>query len=68
MRPYERAPYCRKVRYRDRVGALTALAKLERQDKPDHTEQRPYRCPTCRGWHLTSLPQVDWTRQKGGQS
>lgn len=45
---------CRKVRYRDRISAQLALATLQRQDKHDHTERRAYRCPRCRGWHLTS--------------
>lgn len=46
-----------KVRYRDEVAAGLALATLQRQDKDGHTEQRAYRCPACRGWHLTSKPK-----------
>lgn len=45
---------CEKVRYRDRVAALLALAKIYQQDKAGHTERRAYRCPKCKGWHLTS--------------
>lgn len=45
---------CTKVRYRDRLAALMALAKLQHQDKAGHTERRLYRCLHCRGWHLTS--------------
>ena len=44
----------RKVVYRDRAAALSALAKIERQDKEGHAEHRVYRCPHCRKWHLTS--------------
>ncbi len=43
-----------KLRYRDRVSALIASADLERDDDPKHPELRPYLCPVCRGWHLTS--------------
>lgn len=42
------------MRYYDKLDALIALAKLRRQDKPGHTECRAYRCPKCKGWHLTS--------------
>lgn len=49
---------CSKVRYRDRIAALLALAKLEHDDKPGHDERRAYRCPKCRGWHLTSQERV----------
>jgi hypothetical protein len=44
------------VRYRDRVGALFAMAGAQRKDgsKREKIEQRVYRCPHCRGWHLTS--------------
>ena len=45
---------CFKVRYRDRVAAALALAKIQRQGKSGHTERRAYRCPNCKGWHLTS--------------
>lgn len=47
---------CRKLRYRDRIAAQLALAQVIRQDKPHRqkTEARAYRCPSCRGWHLTS--------------
>lgn len=47
---------CQKIRYRTRIDAMISLATLRHQDKPDHTEQRCYRCPRCRGWHLTSSP------------
>lgn len=43
-----------KVRYRDRIAALVSLAVLRRQDNAGHAETRAYRCPICRGWHLTS--------------
>jgi hypothetical protein len=50
---------CSKYRYRDRIGALMALATVQRQDKSGRAklEQRAYRCPTCGGWHLTSQAQ-----------
>lgn len=40
-----------KIRYRDRLGAQIALAGTRRKDR---SEARAYRCPDCRGWHLTS--------------
>lgn len=40
--------------YRDKVAALMALAKLQRQDKPGHSERRAYCCHLCHKWHLTS--------------
>lgn len=47
---------CGKHRYRDRVAALLALAKIRAADssRRPKTEQRAYRCPDCGGWHLTS--------------
>lgn len=45
---------CWKVRYRDAISAKLALATLQLKDKAGHTERRAYRCPKCKGWHLTS--------------
>lgn len=46
---------CAKIRYRDHIAAKLALASLAHKDKQrEKTERRAYRCPTCRGWHLTS--------------
>lgn len=47
---------CTKIRYRTRVDALIALSRLQRKDSTRRAklEQRAYRCPNCRGWHLTS--------------
>lgn len=46
---------CRKVKYRDMIAAKLQLAKIQWKDKshrPD-LEQRAYKCPHCRGYHLT---------------
>lgn len=43
-----------KRRFRDRVAALLALAEIARADGERREEVRAYRCPECRGWHLTS--------------
>lgn len=50
---------CGKVRYRDRVAALMVLARIVAVDSPRRAkqEQRPYPCPLCHGWHLTSQPR-----------
>lgn len=47
---------CGKVRYRDRIAAQLALATIGRVDssRRPKSERRPYRCPLCKGWHLTS--------------
>lgn len=47
---------CTKVRYRDRIAALLALAKVRQQDKSHRAkiEARAYFCADCRAWHLTS--------------
>lgn len=42
-----------KLRYRDRIAAQLTLAGIDNLD-PRRREQRAYRCPACRGWHLTS--------------
>lgn len=49
---------CGKRRYRDRLAALIALAEVVFVDAPGRPkhEVRAYRCPACRGWHLTSWP------------
>ncbi len=44
-----------KVRYPDRLGAVIALSKIHAQDRDGHDERRAYECPTCGGWHLTSM-------------
>lgn len=54
-----RREWCRKHRYRSRVDALIALARVRAKDdvKRAKQEQRAYRCPRCHGWHLTSRAQ-----------
>ena len=48
---------CTKRRYRDEQAAELALARIaDAGDARDKTPQRAYRCPRCRGWHLTSWP------------
>jgi hypothetical protein len=48
---------CRKRRYRDEVAAKLVLATIQRKGNSarDKTEARAYRCPSCKGWHLTSV-------------
>lgn len=45
-----------KARYRDKVAAMLVLATVRRRDGSHRPklEARAYRCPQCRGWHLTS--------------
>lgn len=52
---------CPKIRYRDRIAAELALARITNRDRShrDKTETRTYRCPKCGGgWHLTSKPRI----------
>jgi hypothetical protein len=45
---------CNKVRFPDELAAMLALNKRSNSEKG---EIRHYRCPRCRGWHLTSQPK-----------
>ena len=49
-----------KRRYRDKKSALqvlrTAVATAALNPDSRRREQRAYKCPDCRGWHLTSRP------------
>lgn len=51
---------CPKVRYRDELAAKIALAstaaQANRRSDEKRQERRAYRCPRCKGWHLTSQP------------
>lgn len=49
---------CHKVRYRDEIAAKLALASAKWTDgsRRPKVESRTYRCPRCKGWHLTSEP------------
>ncbi|GAA1807163.1 hypothetical protein GCM10009771_06530 [Nesterenkonia flava] len=50
---------CGKARYRDRVAALIALARIRNSPRPPRAKEpcRAYPCPQCKGWHLTSKPR-----------
>lgn len=45
-----------KTRYRDEIAAKIALASAQHADgsRRAKIETRAYRCPDCKGWHLTS--------------
>lgn len=51
---------CTKRRHRTRVDALIALAAIQGRDNSTRSksERRAYKCPQCRGWHLTSKGKV----------
>ena len=44
----------RKIRYRTKLDAKLARASTQRSRNPRREERRYYRCPACKGWHLTS--------------
>jgi hypothetical protein len=46
---------CAKTRYRDRITAALALSRVSAKGHArDKEARRAYRCPRCKGWHLTS--------------
>jgi hypothetical protein len=51
-----RRKWCKKRRYRDKIGAMLALASTGSGKKTRRAkdEKRYYKCPDCFGWHLTS--------------
>lgn len=51
-----------KRRYKDNIAALLALSSTNRAGRP---ERRAYRCPVCRGYHLTRQPARVPTRPQG---
>lgn len=51
---YSRCPSGKKG-YRDKIGAMLALAETTRASRSANREEsRYYKCPTCSWWHLTS--------------
>lgn len=51
-----------KKRYSDELGAKIALASTIGKRGKRRNETRYYKCPVCRGWHLTSQPAKDGTK------
>jgi hypothetical protein len=45
---------CGKRRYATKLDAMIALADIQRKDRPNAKECRPYPCPKGLGFHLTS--------------
>lgn len=60
---------CRgKIVHRDRIAAEMAMLKALKRLRPkDRDEQRTYRCPVCRGWHVTSQPADPGRGRRGEQ-
>jgi len=53
----KKAGRCTKQRFRDELGAKMALARIGRKVEGGNTRRKErsiYRCPACRGWHMTS--------------
>ena len=51
---------CSKFRYRDKLGAQIALANTTMKRTGSYQESRAYKCPACKGWHLTSMSLEDY--------
>jgi len=48
-----------KVRYPNRLVALMSAVRRTNADAEEPAEAlRPYRCSQCKGWHLTSKPDL----------
>lgn len=45
---------CNKIKYKDKISALIALAKCKNTPKGNRLESKIYYCTICKGWHLTS--------------
>lgn len=45
---------CKKIRYKDKIAAMLALAKCNRAKKGRRQERAIYYCRPCRSFHLTS--------------
>lgn len=59
--------HCKKSRFRDLDEAIDVLHRIQRyrgyaeeagRSLTHRNEQRAYKCPTCRGAHLTSKPAL----------
>ena len=46
---------CRKWRYETRPEAMDQLMRV-RRERSEPKEKAVYRCPRCKGWHLTRKP------------
>ncbi len=55
-----RCPVTGKIRYRDELAGLIALADCQTQPGHGRRERRAYHCEHCRGWHLTSHGRSPW--------
>lgn len=45
---------CKKIKYRDKIAAMLALAQCRNSIKGKRQERKIYFCPECRKYHLTS--------------
>lgn len=56
-RPLIQTSFCRKAnktRYWDEVAAKLDLSRIQNNGGGNLLPTRAYRCPMCKGWHLTS--------------
>lgn len=45
---------CKKIKYRDKIAAMLALAQCRNAIKGKRQECKIYFCPECKTFHLTS--------------
>lgn len=50
---------CYKVKFKDELEAMIALANTQRSRKGKRAERRYYWCSICNAWHLTSQHKRD---------
>lgn len=47
-----------KIRFITLMAAYTFVAKRKVAGKPMNEAARPYKCPFCKGFHLSSKPEI----------
>ena len=45
---------CKKIKYKDKISAMFALASCKHAKKGNRQEHRIYYCSICKCYHLTS--------------
>jgi len=59
---------CNKIGYKDKSEAKKEILFIKRANRKSETQQykklRPYKCPYCEYWHLTSKRQNKWNKKR----
>ena len=49
---------CKKIKYKDKISAMFALASCKHAKKGNRQEHRIYYCNVCKCYHLTSKNKI----------